>query len=139
MNDTVQGIIADFDKLKYVLDEDLATAIFLMDRLEKPLLLEGNPGVGKTEIAQVLASYYDTELIRLQCYDGLDVQSAIYEWNYQKQLLSIKASEANQKSVDIADIFDPTYLLERPLLKAISAKEKRPIFGTLICISNHHP
>ncbi len=127
MNDTVQGIIADFDKLKYVLDEDLATAIFLMDRLEKPLLLEGNPGVGKTEIAQVLASYYDTELIRLQCYDGLDVQSAIYEWNYQKQLLSIKASEANQKSVDIADIFDPTYLLERPLLKAISAKEKRPI------------
>lgn len=127
MTEDINQIIQDFDALNYVLDEDLATTIFLMLRLDKPLLLEGNPGVGKTEIAQVLAQYFDTELIRLQCYEGLDVNSAIYEWNYQKQLLSINASKVGDQRIDINDIFSADYLLERPLLKAISVKEKAPI------------
>ncbi len=127
MNEEIQKLITDFSSLNYVLEEDLATAVFLMQELEKPLLLEGNPGVGKTEIAYVLANYLDTELIRLQCYEGLDVSSTIYEWNYQKQLLSIKANEANRENVDMKDIFDPSFLLERPLLKAISNQEKSPI------------
>jgi MoxR-like ATPase len=127
MNDKIEKLIGDFSDLKYVLHEDLATTVYLMEQLEKPLLLEGNPGVGKTEIAYVLAKYYDTEIIRLQCYEGLDVNSSIYEWNYQKQLLSIKASEANGSTIDVRDIFGREYLLERPLLKAISNQAKRPI------------
>ena len=119
MNEQIEKLIVDFNSLNYVLNEDLATAVFLMEKLEKPLLLEGNPGVGKTEIAYVLAEHLDTELIRLQCYEGLDVNSTIYEWNYQKQLLSIKANEANKTAIDINDIFDRSFLLERPLLKAI--------------------
>ena len=121
-------IINGFDKLKYVLDEELATILFLLLRLEKPLLLEGNPGVGKTEIANVLADLLDTELIRLQCYEGLDVNTAVYEWNYQKQLLSIKIQENGQKSESEreAHIFGDEFLLKRPLLKAITA-EKAPV------------
>ena len=87
-----------FDELGYILDEELATIVFLMLHLQKPLLLEGNPGVGKTEVANILARFLGTELIRLQCYEGLDVNSAVYEWNYQKQLLSIKIQESSQKS-----------------------------------------
>ena len=127
MNEQIEKLIVDFNSLNYVLNEDLATAIFLMEKLEKPLLLEGNPGVGKTEIAYVLAEHLDTELIRLQCYEGLDVNSTIYEWNYQKQLLSIKANEANKTAIDINDIFDRSFLLERPLLKAISNPDKAPV------------
>lgn len=127
MNKEIQKLIKDFDHLAYVLSEDLATAVFLMQKLEKPLLLEGNPGVGKTEIAYVLAEHLKTEVIRLQCYEGLDVNATIYEWNYQKQLLSIKAKEANHENVKVSDIFDKEYLLERPLLKSISAKDKSPI------------
>ena len=127
MNEQIEKLIVDFNSLNYVLNEDLATAVVLMEKLEKPLLLEGNPGVGKTEIAYILAKYLDTELIRLQCYEGLDVNSTIYEWNYQKQLLSIKANEANKTAIDINDIFDRSFLLERPLLKAISNPEKAPV------------
>ena len=127
MNIEIQKLITDFSDLMYVLDEDLATAVFLMSKLQKPLLLEGNPGVGKTEIAYVLAKHLDTELIRLQCYEGLDVNSTIYEWNYQKQLLTIKANEANKEKVDMNNIFDRSFLLERPLLKAISNPNKSPI------------
>lgn len=127
MNDQITQLITDFDTLSYVLNEDLATAVFLMQKLEKPLLLEGNPGVGKTEIAYVLAKYLDTEVIRLQCYEGLDVSSTIYEWNYQKQLLSIKAKESNHEKVSVDDIFGKEFLLERPLLKSISNESKSPI------------
>jgi len=125
----VSGFIESFDKLGYVVDEELATILFLMTDLKKPLLLEGNPGVGKTEVANILAAHLGTELIRLQCYEGLDVHSAVYEWNYQKQLLSIKIQESNQKS-DIEKekhIFGKDFLMARPLLKAISGKTKSPV------------
>lgn len=127
LNNTAD-IIHGFDRLNYVLDEELATILFLLLKLEKPLLLEGNPGVGKTEIANVLAALLDTELIRLQCYEGLDVNTAVYEWNYQKQLLSIKIQETGQKSEaeKEAHIFGSDFLLKRPLLKAITA-EKAPV------------
>ena len=126
---TVTGIAEDFDLLGYVADEELATIVFLMLKLQKPLLLEGNPGVGKTEVASVLARHLDTELIRLQCYEGLDVHSAVYEWNYQKQLLSIKIQESNPRTAEEKEthIFGEDYLLPRPLLKAISATQKSPV------------
>lgn len=124
-----EALIKSFEQQKYIADEELATVLFLMLRLEKPVLLEGNPGVGKTEVANVLAKVLDTELIRLQCYEGLDVHSAIYEWNYQKQLLSIKIQEKNDKSDEEkeAHIFGEEFLLKRPLLKAITASEKPPV------------
>ena len=111
------SISRGFDELNYVLDEELATILFLMMRLEKPLLLEGNPGVGKTEVANVLAQLLNTELIRLQCYEGLDVNAAVYEWNYQKQLLSIKIQEDEKKSAEEKEehIFGASFLLKRPL------------------------
>ena len=118
-------LIEILDKLGYVVDEELATVLYLMLKLEKPLLLEGNPGVGKTESAYVLASYLQTDLIRLQCYEGLDVHSAVYEWNYQKQLLAIKIQEQSDLSASEKEtmIFSDDYLLKRPLLQAISAEK----------------
>lgn len=118
-----EELVPVFDDLGYVVDEDLATVMYLMLRLEKPLLLEGNPGVGKTEIARILAAYLDAELIRLQCYEGLDVNNSIYEWNYQKQLLNIKMQEQSDLSVQEKEdiIFSEEYLLKRPLLQAISS------------------
>lgn len=125
----IHSIIKGFDANGYVVDEELATILFLMIKLQKPLLLEGNPGVGKTEVANVLAEYLDTELIRLQCYEGLDVNSAVYEWNYQKQLLSIKIQENIERSESEkeAHIFGKEFLMKRPLLKAITAAEKPPV------------
>ncbi len=125
----ISDLIKRFDKLGYVVEEELATVLLLMLKLEKPLLLEGPPGVGKTETANIIASYLDTELIRLQCYEGLDVNSAVYEWNYQKQLLSIKINEKSDLSIKEKEshIFSEEFLLKRPLLKAITATEKAPI------------
>jgi MoxR-like ATPase len=125
----VSAFIESFDKLGYVVDEELATVLFLMTKLQKPLLLEGHPGVGKTEVAYILAAHLGTELIRLQCYEGLDVHSAVYEWNYQKQLLSIKIQESNQKTDTEKEkhIFGEDFLMPRPLLKAISGKTKSPV------------
>ncbi len=118
-------LISEFDHLGYVVDEELATILFLQIRLGKPLLLEGNPGVGKTEVANVLAAHLNTELIRLQCYEGLDVHSAVYEWNYQKQLLSIKIQENVGRSEAEKEhhIFGEDFLLKRPLLRAITANK----------------
>jgi len=118
-------LIEILDQLGYVVDEELATVLYLMLKLEKPLLLEGNPGVGKTESAYVLAAYLKTDLIRLQCYEGLDVHSAVYEWNYQKQLLAIKIQEQSDLSATEKEtmIFSDDYLLKRPLLQAISAEK----------------
>ncbi len=118
-----KDLIPIIDNLGYVIEEDLATVLFLMMKLEKPLLLEGNPGVGKTQIAYILSEYLGYDLIRLQCYEGLDVNNAIYEWNYQKQLLAIKIHESGGKSEQEKEdmIFGKEYLLERPLLKAIAS------------------
>ncbi|MGE0119080.1 MAG: AAA family ATPase [Dongiaceae bacterium] len=105
----------------YVADRDLATALWLMDFLKRPLLLEGEAGVGKTEVAKALAAVHGTELIRLQCYEGLDQNAALYEWNYQRQLLAIKTREGIGENADSIEehIFSEKYLLERPLLAAI--------------------
>jgi MoxR-like ATPase len=101
----------------YIADADLATAISLMQLLRRPLLLEGEAGVGKTEVAKALAKVHATELIRLQCYEGLDQSSSLYEWNYQRQLLAIQAHRGNDSIED--QVFSEKYLLERPLLAAI--------------------
>src|SRR5689334_24801831 len=98
----------------YVADRDLATALWLMDFLKRPLLLEGEAGVGKTEVAKALATVHAAELIRLQCYEGLDQNAALYEWNYQRQLLAIKAREGSESSDIEEHIFSERYLLERP-------------------------
>ena len=112
----------------YVADDALAVAVDLAMRLGRPLLLEGAAGVGKTEVAKALAAVLDTRLIRLQCYEGLDASAAIYEWNYQRQLLAIKAHERSSESADEIErhVFSEDYLLKRPLLEAIS-QEKPPV------------
>ena len=113
----------------YVADRGLATSIYLALRLRRPLLLEGEAGVGKTEIAKVLATGLDTELIRLQCYEGLDVTHAVYEWNYARQLLEIRLREASgaaDRNTVAADLFGPDFLIKRPLLRALEAPDKRP-------------
>ncbi len=105
----------------YIADRDLSTALWLMDYLGRPLLIEGEAGVGKTEVAKALAEVHKTELIRLQCYEGLDQNAALYEWNYQRQLLAIKAREGAGEDPESVEehIFSERYLLERPLLAAI--------------------
>jgi MoxR-like ATPase len=105
----------------YVADSQLAMALWLMESLQRPLLLEGAAGVGKTEVAKALAQLHETRLIRLQCYEGLDANAAIYEWNYQRQLLAIKAREGRGESAEAVErhIFSEEFLLERPLLAAI--------------------
>lgn len=125
IDDEISDLITRFDQQDYILDHELATALFLFQKLEKPLLLEGNPGVGKTAIAAVLANLHDTQLIRLQCYEGLDVNTAVYEWNYQKQLLHIKLFEEKADNTVLTDkIFGHEYLLKRPLLQAVTAGKK---------------
>jgi MoxR-like ATPase len=104
----------------YLADRGLATAVFVALSLRRPLLLEGEVGVGKTEIAKVLAHVLDRDLIRLQCYEGIDTSQALYEWDYARQLLHIRALSA-PGSTDVAELFGPEFLLERPLLKAVRA------------------
>ena len=125
----ISHLIKKLDSLGYVVEEELATILQLMLKLKKPLLLEGPPGVGKTEASQIIASYLNTKLIRLQCYEGLDVNSAIYEWNYQKQLLSIKLTESSALSSAEKEsyIFGDEFLLKRPLLQAITEIDKAPV------------
>src|SRR6202795_2262276 len=103
----------------YVAEGDPAMALWLLGDLKRPLLLEGEAGVGKTEVAKALASMHATELIRLQCYEGLDQSSALYEWNYQRQLLAIQAHRGENADAVEDQIFSEKYLLERPLLAAI--------------------
>jgi MoxR-like ATPase len=112
----------------YIADRGLATAVYLALKLQRPLFLEGAPGVGKTEIAKVLADLLDTELIRLQCYEGLDVNQAVYEWNYTRQMLHIRLLESRDERASEAELFSKEYLLERPLLQAIQrSKTQRPV------------
>lgn len=117
MDFSVKELEEKFRQENYICDQDVLVPVYLALKLEKPLLITGAPGVGKTEIAKVLSKVLDTELIRLQCYEGLDENKALYEWNYQKQLLHIQANKNSQGLAE--DIFSHEYLLERPLLKAI--------------------
>lgn len=113
----------------YVADRSLTTAIFLALKLNKPLLLEGEAGVGKTEIAKTLSSMLGRDLIRLQCYEGLDVNTTIYEWNYTRQMLQIRMLEASGNAQDdeaLGNIFGPDFLIKRPLLQAIEASSEKP-------------
>ncbi len=107
----------------YVADRGLATAVYLALKLHRPLFLEGEPGVGKTEVAKVLANLLNTNLIRLQCYEGLDVNHAVYEWNYTRQMLHIRLLESRGEQAQDAELFGPDFLLERPLLQAIRHTE----------------
>jgi MoxR-like ATPase len=122
-------LMRGFEHLGYVADRSLATAVYLSIKLRKPLLIEGHAGLGKTEVAKVLASMLGTQLIRLQCYEGLDVSSAVYEWNYQKQLLAIRIQEGTGQTVEEKEkhIFSHEFLLERPLLQAILAQDASPV------------
>ena len=124
---TIEDVQREMFAQHYIADRSLATAVFLALKRRKPLLLEGEPGVGKTEIAKVLSAMLDTKLIRLQCYEGIDVSTAVYEWNYTRQMLHIRlmeAGEANRKE-ELKEIFGPDFLIQRPLLQAIDASNVR--------------
>ncbi|HVN29973.1 MAG TPA: MoxR family ATPase, partial [Candidatus Binataceae bacterium] len=123
---TQEAVRAGIRRADYITNERVETAIFLALALEKPLLIEGPAGSGKTEVAKVIAEMLSTELIRLQCYEGLDEARALYEWNYQKQLLRLQVDEHEGKAWEQVSehLFSREYLLERPLLKAISAPRK---------------
>jgi MoxR-like ATPase len=111
---------------RYFASRGLATAVFLALKLRRPLFLEGEAGVGKTEVAKVLAELLDAELIRLQCYEGLDVHHAVYEWNYTRQMIHIRLAEAHGEQVREAELFGPDFLLRRPLLQALDDVRLRP-------------
>lgn len=124
-----ESIVSALYQDSYIADTDLAVVLYLVMKLNKPLLVEGPPGVGKTEIGLALSRLMNTPLIRLQCYEGLDINNAVYEWNYQKQLLSIKLMEQSGSSLKEKEhiIFSDEYILKRPLLKAITEAEKPPV------------
>ena len=128
MNEEIRALQATMERDGYVAERSIATAVYLAKELSKPLLVEGDAGVGKTELAKVISRVLETELIRLQCYEGLDANTALYEWNYQRQLLAIKAREgAGEDATTIEEhIFSEKYLLERPLLAAIR-REHPPV------------
>ena len=129
----VNEVLRGFEQQGYIADRGLATTVFLLTKLGTPILLEGHTGLGKTEVAKVLAAFLGAPLIRLQCYEGLDVNSAVYEWNYQKQLLAIKLQESAEDSRNktIAEkekfVFGHEFLLERPLLQAVRAEKTSPV------------
>ena len=128
--DSIEQVVTELTDAHYIADRALATVLFLAHRLEKPIFLEGEPGVGKTEVAIVMSRLFKTDLIRLQCYEGLDASTSLYEWNYPKQLLYIRLGEQNKKEKqDIEQIiYSPPFLIKRPLLDAIlSSEEKAPV------------
>ena len=120
----LQTLRAKLDEARYICGEDVATTLLVALKLGRPLLIEGAAGVGKTEIAKVMAGVLDRELVRLQCYEGLDEGKALYEWNYQKQLLAIQIDRDRRDSAELAkSLFSDGYLLERPLLKSIRSEK----------------
>ncbi len=127
-----EALAERFRQAQYIADDGLATAMFLALRLGKPLLLEGAPGVGKTEAAKVLAAVLDCELVRLQCYEGIDAAHALYEWNYQRQLLAIR--QAGESEIDI---YDDRFLIARPLLQVLQAPSERVLLIDEIDRSDH--
>ena len=122
---SIEALTEDFRGRDYIADRSLATAVFLALELDRPLLLEGEAGVGKTELAKVLASSLDAKLIRLQCYEGLDVNTAVYEWNYPRQMLEIRLLEARGEAEHASahDIFGSDFLIRRPLLQALESDD----------------
>jgi MoxR-like ATPase len=133
LEDEMRRLIPSVDKLgqmlgevDYLADEGLATSAYLALRLPQPLLLEGEAGVGKTELAKALAEVLETPLIRLQCYEGIDASEALYEWNYPRQLLSIRIADAKGEDLEEEELFGPDYLIRRPLLRALEHKGPRP-------------
>jgi len=133
LEEEMRRLVPSVDKLgqmlgevDYLADEGLATSAFLALRLPQPLLLEGEAGVGKTELAKALAEVMNTPLIRLQCYEGIDASEALYEWNYPRQLLSIRIADAKGEDLDEEGLFGPDYLIRRPLLQALEHKGPRP-------------
>jgi MoxR-like ATPase len=118
---SVEDLQATLRDQAYLADRGLATAIYLSLSLGKPLLLEGEAGVGKTEVAKVLATLLGRDLIRLQCYEGIDASQALYEWNYSRQLIAVRAMDAATADHHVEDLFGPEFLVERPLLSAIRA------------------
>jgi len=123
-------VVEELAEAKYIADRSLATVLFLSHRLGKPIFLEGEPGVGKTEVAIVMSRLFDTPLIRLQCYEGLDASTALYEWNYPKQLLHIRLEEQAQRKKDEIEeiIYGTEFLIKRPLLEAIMGSDaKAPV------------
>ncbi len=128
--ESIDQVVKELAEAQYIADRALATVLFLSHRLDKPIFLEGEPGVGKTEVAVVLSRLFDTALIRLQCYEGLDASTALYEWNYPKQLLHIRLEEQGQKEKKEIEeiIYSPKFLIKRPLLEAIlRSEDKTPV------------
>jgi MoxR-like ATPase len=122
----IETLARRLGEVDYLVDEGLATSLFVAIRLPQPLLLEGEAGVGKTEAAKALAAVLDTPLVRLQCYEGIDAAEALYEWNYPRQLLSIRLAEASGTTLREADLFGPEHLIRRPLLQALQHPGPRP-------------
>jgi MoxR-like ATPase len=125
----IQDLLGALEREGYIAEPEIATALFLAREMQKPLLVEGDAGVGKTELAKVLARLLSTELIRLQCYEGLDVQTALYEWDYPRQMLRLRIAEGKGEDPRELEtrIFSRDYLLERPLLRAITRTEGPPV------------
>ena len=119
-------VVRQFDAQDYLLDTGTASAIYLAATLGRPLLLEGEPGVGKTTAAKTLAAVLNTTLIRLQCYEGLTASEALYDWNYQRQLLSIRLAEARHASIDESDLYTESYLVDRPILQCVRYRGLTP-------------
>ena len=124
---TLTDLREGLDGVDYLVDDGLAMALFLSMRLGQPLLLEGEPGVGKTTAAKALAAALATPLVRLQCYEGITAAEALYEWNYPRQLLTIRLADADHRTVSDDDLFRSEFLLDRPLLKAIRHQGERPV------------
>ena len=122
----VDDVITRFDARDFLLDTGTASAIYLAVTLGRPLLLEGEPGVGKTTAAKTLAAVLDTTLVRLQCYEGLTANEALYDWNYQRQLLSIRLAEARHAKIEEADLYTETYLVDRPILQCVRHRGPTP-------------
>ena len=123
---SLEDLRASLDRVDYLVDDGLSMALFLTMKLGQPLLLEGEPGVGKTTAAKALATALDTELIRLQCYEGITAAEALYEWNYPRQMLTIRMAEATDAGMSNDDLFTSEFLLDRPLLKAVRASGASP-------------
>ncbi|WP_445167301.1 AAA family ATPase [Mycolicibacterium sp. Dal123E01] len=123
---SVGDVIGRFDESGYLLDEGTASAVYLATALKRPLLLEGEPGVGKTTAAKTLAAVLNTRLIRLQCYEGLTAAEALYDWNYQRQLLAIKLAESRGAQIDESDLYSETYLVDRPILACVRNHSSAP-------------